>query len=84
VESGQSIRFTRGAAQLAIRAGANILCVAHDAGKCWPGRRLIKFPGTIRVAISPPLPSADREAAALTREAQAWIEARLTEFAAAA
>jgi 1-acyl-sn-glycerol-3-phosphate acyltransferase len=84
VESGQSIRFTRGAAQLAIRAGANILCVAHDAGKCWPGRRLIKFPGTIRVAISPPLSSADREAAALTREAQAWIEARLTEFAAAA
>ena len=57
VESGQAVRFTRGAAQLAIRAGADILCVAHDAGKCWPGRRLLKFPGTINVAISAPLSS---------------------------
>ncbi len=83
VERGQAIRFTRGAAQLAIRAGADILCVAHDAGKCWPGRRLIKFPGTINVAISAPLPSEGAEAAALTREAQAWIEARLAEFSSA-
>lgn len=83
VESGQAIRFTRGAAQLAIRAGADILCVAHDAGKCWPGRRLLKFPGTINVAISAPLPSEGAEAGALTREAQAWIETRLTEFTAA-
>jgi 1-acyl-sn-glycerol-3-phosphate acyltransferase len=82
VESGQAIRFTRGAAQLAIRAGADMLCVAHDAGKCWPGRRLIKFPGTVRVAISPPMPSAGAEAGSLTREAQAWIEARLAEFSA--
>lgn len=82
VEAGQAIRFTRGAAQLAIRAGADMLCVAHDAGKCWPGRRLIKFPGTVRVAISAPLPSAGAEAGALTREAQAWIEARLAEFSA--
>ena len=83
VESGQAVRFTRGAAQLAIRAGADILCVAHDAGKCWPGRRLLKFPGTINVAISAPLSSAGAEAGALTREAQAWIEARLAEFGAA-
>ncbi len=82
VESGQAIRFTRGAAQLAIRAGADILCVAHDAGKCWPGKRLLKFPGIVHVAISRPLPSAGAEAGALTREAQAWIEARLAEFAA--
>lgn len=80
VEAGQAIRFTRGAAQLAIRAGADILCVAHDAGKCWPGRRLLKIPGTINVAISAPLSSEGAEAAALTREAQAWIEARLAEF----
>lgn len=83
VRSGQAIRFTRGAAQLAIRGSADILCVAHDAGKCWPGRRLIKFPGTINVAISPPLPSAGADAAALTREAQSWIEARLAEFSSA-
>lgn len=82
VESGQAIRFTRGAAQLAIRAGADILCVAHDAGKCWPGRRLLKFPGTINVVVSPPFSSADAEAGALTRAAQAWIEERLAEFSA--
>jgi len=82
VDQGEALRFTRGAAQLAIRAGADIVCVAHDAGKCWPGRKLMKRPGIVHVAISPPFSSNGAEAAALTRETQAWVEARLAEFAA--
>jgi len=82
VDSGASLRFTRGAAQLAVRAGVEIVCIAHDAGKCWPGRRFRKSPGTIQVAISEPLPSADQDPARLTRTAQEWVEARLREFSA--
>lgn len=80
VESGQALRFTRGAAQLAIRAGADVLCVAHDAGKCWPGRKLVKRPGLINVVVSAPFSSIGAEAGQLTRETQAWVETRLAEF----
>lgn len=80
VEAGQALRFTRGAAQLAIRAGVDVLCVAHDAGKCWPGRKLVKHPGLVNVAVSAPFTSAGAEAGQLTRETQAWVEARLAEF----
>ena len=81
VEAGQKLRFTRSAAQLAIRAGVDIVCVAHDAGRCWPPRRIIKTPGTINVAISKPWAYAGTDAAQLTRAMQDWTEERLEEFA---
>lgn len=84
VDTGQALRFSRSAAQLAIRAGAEIVCVAHDAGKCWPPRRFSKTPGVINVVIGPPMPSAGTDAGRLTQAAQAWIEARLAEFAVSA
>jgi 1-acyl-sn-glycerol-3-phosphate acyltransferase len=82
VQQGESLRFTRGAAQLAIRAGVELVCVAHDAGKCWPGGRFAKTPGVINVVIGQPLSSRGAGAAQLTATAQAWVEARLRDFAA--
>lgn len=81
VDVGEPLRFSRSAAQLAIRSGVKIVCVAHDAGKCWPAHRLLKLPGTINVRVSLPLSSDDRDAARLTSEAQAWIQAQLDQFA---
>lgn len=78
---GGTLRFSRGAAQLAISAGVDLVCVAHDAGKCWPAGRFAKTPGVINVAVSPPFASSGTTAAALTGSAQAWIEARLSGFA---
>lgn len=80
VEAGQKLRFTRSAAQLAIRAGVDIVCVAHDAGSCWPPRRITKTPGMINVVISKPWSHAGTDAAQLTRAMQTWIEERLEEF----
>ena len=80
-KDGTMLRFSRGAAQLAISAGVDLVCVAHDAGKCWPAGRFSKTPGVIEVAISPPLTSSGNNAASLTDSAQAWIQARLQEFA---
>jgi 1-acyl-sn-glycerol-3-phosphate acyltransferase len=82
VDAGQKLRFSRSAAQLAIRAGAEVVCVAHDAGKCWPARRIAKIPGVINVVVSQPLASAETDAGTLTLAAQAWIEGRLAEFGA--
>ena len=74
------LRFSRGAAQLAINSAVELICVAHDAGKYWPARRFVKTPGTIRVSISEPFVSNGKTAAELTSAAQSWIHANLTEF----
>ena len=80
VDAGQKLRFSRSAAQLALRARVDIVCVAHDAGKCWPPRRFSKSPGVINVVISKPMSSGDSDAGKLTQAAQGWIEAKLAEF----
>jgi 1-acyl-sn-glycerol-3-phosphate acyltransferase len=74
------LRFSRGAAQLSIHAGVDLVCVAHDAGKCWPAGRFSKSPGVVQVAISPPLRIEGANAHTLTEAAQAWITAQLEAF----
>jgi 1-acyl-sn-glycerol-3-phosphate acyltransferase len=80
-QGGGTLRFSRGAAQLAINAGVELVCVAHDAGKCWPAGRFAKTPGVVNVAISPPMRSAGSSAGGLTDAAQRWIVAQLEGFA---
>lgn len=81
VDNGEALRFSRSAAQLAINAGVELVCIAHDAGKCWPARRFLKEPGVINVVIGVPLPSSDMDAGTLTRHAQDWIQQQLDGFA---
>ncbi len=45
-------------ALLADAAGLPVIPVAHNAGDYWPRRRWLKRPGTIRVVIGPPIPTA--------------------------
>jgi 1-acyl-sn-glycerol-3-phosphate acyltransferase len=73
-------RFSRGAAKLAISAGAPIIPIAHDAGKCWPPRQLLKRPGTINVVIGQPIESKGRESTELTEETRLWIKSQLEQF----
>lgn len=65
--------FTSGGAMLASRAGVPVLPVAHNSGDCWPGRSLLRFPGTIRLRIGPPIPVAGKPPKAITTEVEAWI-----------
>jgi len=65
--------FTSGGAMLASRAGVPVLPVAHNSGDCWPGRSLLRFPGTIRLVIGAPLPVAGKPPKAITAEVEAWI-----------
>ncbi len=67
--------FNSGGAMLATRAGADVLPVAHNSGDCWPGRSLMRYPGTIRLVIGEPIPSAGKSAKALTAEVERWIHA---------
>ncbi|HAJ74910.1 MAG TPA: 1-acyl-sn-glycerol-3-phosphate acyltransferase [Gammaproteobacteria bacterium] len=75
--SGEIRRFSRGGAKLAVAAGAPIVPIAHNAGDCWPARTFLKRPGTIRVVIGEPVPSAEKDANELTTQIEHWIRQQL-------
>ena len=74
MDPGQQGKYARSGAALAIEAGVPIVPVAHNAGRCWPGRRFIKRPGTITVVIGEPIDTIDRSSKELTENAREWIE----------
>jgi len=69
--------FNPGGALLAERAGVPILPVAHDAGAYWPRGGFPIRPGTIHVAVGPPIDTAGCKAKEINRQAEAWIRETL-------
>jgi 1-acyl-sn-glycerol-3-phosphate acyltransferase len=67
--------FNSGGAMLATRAGADVLPVAHNSGDCWPGRSMMRYPGTIRLVIGEPIASKGKTTKALNAEVEQWIHA---------
>lgn len=65
--------FNPGGAMLAERAGVPVVPVVHDAGSYWPRSGFPIRPGTIQVAIGPPIATAGRKAKAINRDAEQWI-----------
>lgn len=81
VRPGEKGRYNPGAAMLAIRAGVPVVPVAHNAGKFWPRRGLIKRPGVIQVVVGPPIETSQLRARQITREAEDWIEGTMAQIA---
>lgn len=77
---GETRKYGVSGALLAAEAGVLVVPVAHDAGRYWPRRGLIKKPGTIRLAIGPPIEAKGRDPRAVNSDAQQWIETRLASF----
>jgi 1-acyl-sn-glycerol-3-phosphate acyltransferase len=80
VAPGQSRKYGISGALLAAASGRCIVPVAHDAGRYWRRRGLLKRRGTVRVVIGPPIQSAGREPRVIIEEVRAWIEARVAEL----
>ena len=74
VPNGKLGKFSRGGVNLARKAGANILPIAHNAGSCWPNESMVKKPGTIQLYVGPEIDVADKTPAEANNEARAWIE----------
>jgi 1-acyl-sn-glycerol-3-phosphate acyltransferase len=74
---GETRRYGVSGALLAAECGKLIVPVAHNAGRFWPRRGLLKKPGTVRVSIGPPIQAAGRDAREINEEAQRWIEGRI-------
>ena len=77
VAPGTRGRYQTAGAAIAVNAGAPIVPVAHNAGRCWPRNGFLKRPGTVTVSIGAPIDTAGRRAEALTREVEEWIESEM-------
>jgi 1-acyl-sn-glycerol-3-phosphate acyltransferase len=74
VPVGETRRYGVSGALLAEAAGLPVIPVAHNAGDYWPRRSWLKRPGTIRVVIGPPIPTAGVDARVVNERTQRWIE----------
>lgn len=57
VAPGARVPYLPGVVALAAATGVPVVPVATDSGLCWGRRSFLKRPGTITVALLPPLPS---------------------------
>jgi 1-acyl-sn-glycerol-3-phosphate acyltransferase len=77
MKPGETRRYGVSGALLAADAGVQVVPVAHDAGRYWPRRGLMKKPGTIRVVIGKPVSAAGRDVREVNTQVQEWIESTL-------
>jgi 1-acyl-sn-glycerol-3-phosphate acyltransferase len=73
-------RYHPGGAWLALKTGARVLPVAHNAGHCWPRRSWLKYPGLVTVSVGPALEGAAATADELMLRAEEWIENEMHEL----
>lgn len=66
--------YQAGGAWLALRTGAAVLPVAHNAGSYWPRNAFVKRPGVITVSIGPSMRAEGGKASALMKNVEEWIE----------
>lgn len=71
---GQAGNYARSGTDIACAAGVPVIPVAHNAGKYWPNKQLIKTPGTITVVIGEPIATEGKNSKQLTAEIKEWIE----------
>ena len=74
---GETSAHHPGGAFIAKAAGAPVVPVALDSGKCWPRGGFLKRAGVIKVQIGPPIETAGHSPAEITRRARAWMEAHM-------
>ncbi|MCW5665647.1 MAG: 1-acyl-sn-glycerol-3-phosphate acyltransferase [Piscinibacter sp.] len=69
--------YKAGAARLAVATGVPIVPIAVTSGRCWPRKRFVLTPGVVDISIGKPIAPDGRDAEAMMREAEAWIEAEM-------
>lgn len=80
VAFGETGRFGLSGTLLAQATGKPIVPIAHDAGRYWPRRGVLKQPGTVRVKIGAPIETQGRDPREVTAEVRAWIQTAVNEI----
>lgn len=73
---GETVRYKKGAAKLAIAANKKIIPIAHDAGKYWSPSSFWIKPGIIRCIIGEPICIDGKKDRDITNEIKTWVEAQ--------
>lgn len=71
-------QYKLGGARLAAATGYPVVPVAHDAGRYWPRRKFLKYPGTIKIVIGPAIESPGRTPEEISNLTKDWIETTMT------
>jgi len=74
---GRRGKYKLGGAYIAVRTGARVLPVAHNAGLLWPRNSFLKYPGKVTVVIGEPIASAGHTPDELMRKVEDWIESQV-------
>lgn len=77
VAVGDTRKFNRSGAALAIATGMPLLPICHNAGNCWPAHKIIKYPGTIHIRFGKPIDPRGYDSKTLTDEVQNWMQTTL-------
>jgi len=71
---GESGKYARSGADIAIAAGVPVLPIAHNAGLAWPAKTFLKRPATVTVVIGEPISSEGLNSRELTQQVKQWVE----------
>jgi len=80
VAPGEKGSYLPGGGMLAVKSGADVLPIAHNAGYLWPRNTLLKKPGTITLVIGPVIQSDGKSAKQITTEVETWIETTVNDL----
>jgi len=73
-------KYLLGGGMLAEKSGAQVVPIAHNAGRLWPRNSMIKKPGLITIKIGPVIKSENKSAKEITNEVENWIEKAVGEL----
>ncbi len=74
---GKVGRLNKGGAMLACASGVPVVPLVHDAGRCWPSKTFLKYPGVIRVEIGEPMATEGRTVDEVNEYIRVWISERV-------
>ena len=77
---GRPGKFQAGGALLAVRSGAPVVPVAHNAGLFWPKNGFLKRRGVIQLRIGAPIESKGRKPQEVNAQAETWVHKTLREL----
>jgi 1-acyl-sn-glycerol-3-phosphate acyltransferase len=77
IPPGQRGRYQVGGAWLAVRTGAPVVPIAHNAGHLWRKNAFLKLPGIITVSIGEAIDPGGLKPEELNRRVEDWIESEV-------
>lgn len=78
VAPGKKGKYRPGGATLAVKTGAPVVPVAHNAGELWRRNSFLKYPGTVTVSIGEPIDPRGMSPGELNARVEDWIETEMS------